>query len=91
MEVRITFDPTKDAANVAKHGLSLAEADRLEWESALVWQDTRRDYGELRQSALVMMADQVFFVAFVDRAEGRRVISLRKANRREAKLYAAND
>jgi len=29
-----------------------------------------------------------YYVVFVDRAEGRRVISLRKANQREVKRYA---
>ncbi len=91
MAINIIFDPAKDAANRAKHGLSLAEAGHMEWETAMIWVDARRDYGELRQSALVMRADQVFFVAFVDRTDGRRIISLRKANRREARLYASND
>ncbi len=91
MAIKIIFDPAKDAVNRAKHGVSLADAGRLEWESALIWRDVRRDYGELRHSALVMMADQVFFVAFVDRKDGRRIISMRKANRRESRLYASND
>ena len=63
--MNITFDPAKDAANVAKHGVSLSLAVGFDWATALVWRDTRKDYGELRQSALVMMEDRVFFVAFV--------------------------
>jgi len=88
--VKITFDPAKDAANIAKHGISLSEAGSLEWETALIWSDVRKDYGEPRQSALVLIEDSVFFVAFVDRFDERRVISLRKASQREAKQYAAN-
>ncbi|WP_089418028.1 BrnT family toxin [Vitreoscilla filiformis] len=85
------FDLTKDAANIAKHGVSLALAAQLEWDSALVWPDTRRDYGEPRQSALVLMGVRLFFVAFVDRPEGRRIISLRKANSREVNRYVGQD
>ena len=48
----VTFDPGKDAANVVKHGLSLALALRLEWSDMLSWQDQRRDYGEVRMSGL---------------------------------------
>jgi uncharacterized protein len=35
----IEFDPTKDAANQSKHGVSLALAGELDWEAALVWVD----------------------------------------------------
>jgi uncharacterized DUF497 family protein len=45
--VRIDFDPTKDTANQARHGLSLSLARELDWDAALVWIDERFDYGEL--------------------------------------------
>ena len=35
--MEIEFDPAKDAANLAKHGVSLALAERLDWNAALVW------------------------------------------------------
>ena len=35
--MRIEFDPAKDLANQAKHGVSLILASELDWESALVW------------------------------------------------------
>ncbi|MFC5522260.1 BrnT family toxin [Polaromonas jejuensis] len=47
-----TFDPAKDAVNLAKHGISLAEVARLDWDNALVSLDDRREYDELRQVAL---------------------------------------
>lgn len=84
----ITFDPAKDAVNQAKHGISLALAAELEWDSAVVWPDLRRAYGEARQCALALLEERLFFVAFVDRADGRRIISLRKANDREKMHYA---
>lgn len=89
--MKIIYDPDKDEANRAKHGISLGLAADLEWDSAMIWTDIRKNYGELRQSALVLLRDRVYFVAFVDRADGRRVISLRKANMREVTDYAAND
>jgi uncharacterized DUF497 family protein len=84
----ITFDSAKDSANLAKHGVSLAMAARLEWNSALTWPDSRRVYGEPRQCGVGYIGLRLFFVTFVDRADGRRVISLRKANPREVKRYA---
>jgi len=84
------FGPAKDAANQAKHGLSLAMANELDWESALVWVDDRFEYNELRMIALAPQTETLYFVAFVDRAPARRIISLRRANRREVKHYAEN-
>lgn len=83
----IVFDPDKDATNLRKHGVSLAAAARLDWNAALAWIDDRADYGELRIVALAPIGDRLFFVVFVDRYEGRRIISLRRANRREVNHY----
>ena len=89
--MRIEFDPAKDAANKAKHGLSLALAADLEWDSAMVWTDDRTEYGETRQSALALIGQRLYFVAYVNRGQTRRAISLRKANIREVTHYAEND
>ncbi|MEX8518921.1 MAG: BrnT family toxin [Leptothrix sp. (in: b-proteobacteria)] len=83
----IEFDPTKDESNCEKHGLSLAFAAQLDWDNALVWADTRYDYGELRMIALAPETNILYYVAYVDRANARRIISLRRANRREVKHY----
>lgn len=86
--MRITFDPAKDAANFAKHGVSLALAADLEWNSAVTWPDVRRVYGEPRQCGIGYIGDRLFAAAFVDRDGSRRIISLRKANQREERIYA---
>jgi uncharacterized DUF497 family protein len=75
------------AANLAKHGVSLALARELDWEAALVWLDDRFEYGELRIIALAPRSKILYYVAFVNRGEVRRIISLRRANRREVKRY----
>jgi len=88
--MQIEFDPAKDTANQAKHGASLAMASELGWEAALVWVDQRTEYSETRMIALAPRAEILYYVAFVDRGEVRRVISLRRANRREVKHYVEN-
>jgi uncharacterized protein len=88
--MQIEFDPVKDASNQAKHGVSLALAAELEWDAALVWVDARYEYGELRMIALAPEINILYYVAFVDRGEVRRIISLRRANRREVKYYVEN-
>lgn len=83
--VRIGFDPIEDAIQVSRHGLSLARAVELEWDAVLVWIDDRQAYGEERMIALAPIATTRCFVAFADRSQTRRFISLRRANRREVK------
>ena len=85
--MQFDFDPGKDATNLSKHGFSLAAAAELSWDAALVWIDSRADYGEVRLIALAPIGDILFFVAFVDREPARRIISLRRANRREVSHY----
>ena len=88
--MRIEFDPKKDAGNLAKHGVSLGVAYELDWDAALVWVDDRFEYDELRMIALAPKTNTLFYVGFVDRGDGRRIISLRRATRREVKYYVEN-
>ena len=88
MGLNITFDSTKDATNFAKHGVSLALTEQMAWDSTVVWPDARRVYDEPRQCGIGYIGLRLYFVAFVDRADVRRGISLRKANSREVNRYA---
>ncbi len=88
--MRIEFDPAKDRANIATHGVSLSFAVELDWDAALVWVDDRFEYDEVRMIALSPETETLYYVAFVDRGEVRRVISLRRATRREVKHYVEN-
>ncbi|MBN9406807.1 MAG: BrnT family toxin [Burkholderiales bacterium] len=85
--MNIEFDQAKDAANVAKHGVSMALAERICWPDVLCMPDNRRDYGELREIGFAVIDERLYVVVFVQRGEVMRIISLRKANRREVKLY----
>lgn len=86
----IGFDSAKDIANQKKHGISLSVANELNWEAALVWVDDRYGYNETRMIALAPKTNILYYVAFVDRGEALRIISVRRANRREVKHYVEN-
>ncbi len=86
--MNFTYDTAKDEQNRAKHGLSLALASELEWDGAIVWQDARHAYGEDRICGIGYIGNRLYQVVYVDRHEVRRIISLRKANKREEKRYA---
>ncbi len=77
----ITFDTNKDILNQQKHGTSLAEAAEIEWETLYAKSDNRADYGEVRMIGYTYLGLRLI-------NEQRRIISLRKANKREIKRYA---
>lgn len=86
--MKITFDPNKDATNQRKHGVSLVEAEFFEWETSIVSVDMRHDYGEARFIAFGYLHNRIYCVVFTDRDnDERRIISLRKANKREVKRH----
>lgn len=87
MGMQVTYDPAKDAKNVALRGLPFALVEALEWASALIEEDTRHDYGERRFRVLGMLGDRLYAVVFTPRAGTVHVISLRKTNFREVKSY----
>jgi uncharacterized DUF497 family protein len=89
--VPISFDPRKNKRNVAERGLSFELVEEFEWDSALVVEDSRRDYGEQRFQALGLIAGRLHALVFTPRAGRVHVISLRKANRREVRQYEAQD
>ena len=65
-------------------------AGDLDWKAALVWVDERFEYREARMIALAPKTEILYYVAYVDRGDVRRIISLRRANRREVKHYVEN-
>lgn len=86
--VKIEFDPDKDAANLAKHGASLAfGAEVLSDRKRLEVLDVRFDYPEGRFICYGEAAGRVWVCVFTIRDECHRVISVRKANERETRRY----
>jgi len=88
--VRIEFDAGKDRQNKLKHGISLSFAQHLDWGNGFCWPDARFPYTEFRMRGLVPGGEVIYFVAFVERSNGLRILSLRKANRNEERIYARN-
>lgn len=87
MGVEIAFDAAKDAVNLAKHGVSLADADQLRWDWLYCRPDVLRDYRELREVGYAPLEDRVYCVVFVQQDVVFRIISLRRANAREVHDY----
>jgi uncharacterized protein len=81
------FDPRKDRANVAKHRIDFATAARIWEDYVFEHEDSRRDYGETRFIALGAVEGRAMVVVYTWRGSRRRLISARKANSDESKIY----
>jgi uncharacterized DUF497 family protein len=82
------WDPEKDKANVEKHGISFDEARQIFAAPVLTRSDDRQDYGERREISLgALSPEAVLVVVHTRRGTRLRLISARKANSRERKIY----
>ena len=77
----IDWNPAKRLSNLAKHGVDFASVEFFEWDAALVRASLRGD--EPRLEAYGPIADRLHVLVFSIEAGAVRVISLRKANKRE--------
>ena len=82
-----TYDETKRAANRLVHGVDFTVAEDFDWLTALVAEDMRKDYGERRYVALGRIGTRLHVLIFTPRGGTVRIISLRKANKREVRHY----
>jgi uncharacterized DUF497 family protein len=84
--MEITFDPAKNEANIAKHGLSFADFAGFDADPAIVVDD-RYDYGETRYVAFGRVNGEGRSLVFTIRDDGLRAISLRRARDKEMRRY----
>ncbi|HEY4939936.1 MAG TPA: BrnT family toxin [Rhizomicrobium sp.] len=85
--MKIEFDPAKNRRNVAFGRPSFELVADFDLDSALIVEDDRHDYGEVRYRAIGRMGAIIAVLIFTMRGEVLRVISLRIANRKERKSY----
>jgi uncharacterized DUF497 family protein len=84
------WDDTKDAFNIAKHGLPLRFAVLLFDDPHLVNLRPRvTESGETRHIAVGKVEGRVFACVYTIRGKRRRLISLRAASRSERRVYDA--
>lgn len=83
----IKYDTNKNNANIKARGISFDLVEYFEFETAIEVIDNRKDYGEVRMLALGFIQKRLYALVFKKIKGGVRVISLRKANKREAARY----
>ena len=85
--MRIVFDPAKNAVNIRDRSLAFEKAAEFDFSTALIVEDVRREYPERRFQALGYIGQRLHMLVFSRIAGGVRVISFRKANKREVARY----
>jgi uncharacterized DUF497 family protein len=83
----LTWDEAKRKLNINKHGLDFAECDAIWDHFTVTREDIRQDYGEARQVCFGLLAGEVVVLVYTERPKGPHVISLRKAEKHEARYY----
>ena len=81
------WDEPKRQATLLLRGLDFAMVERMDLDLAEVSLDDRKDYGEVRLQARGLIDGRLYVIAFTQRGENLRLISLRKANKREQVLW----
>lgn len=81
------WNPTKNDRNIRERGISFADAQHIEYDTAVVSVDDRKDYGEVREVLAGFIGARLHILVFTRRGETCWVISLRKANKREIQAY----
>ena len=86
--MRFQFDPKKAAFNLRKHGVSFADAEGVFLDPLAIQQPDPDAEGEERFIAVGMgSAGRVLVVVYTLRGGEFRLISARRATRREVKDY----
>jgi len=84
--MEIEFDPAKDAANLAKHGVALADFEGFDADPVEI-EDDRYDYGETRIRAFGRIGGVAHCLVYTPTSTGIRLISLRRAHDKEMRRY----
>ncbi|MDJ0691214.1 MAG: BrnT family toxin [Xenococcaceae cyanobacterium MO_188.B32] len=86
--MQFEWDESKNAANLKKHGISFEEAKLIFDNVVFTSIDDRFDYEEIREISIGAIESLVVVtVVHTDRGEVTRIISARKATKKERKKY----
>jgi uncharacterized DUF497 family protein len=81
------WDERKRRENLGKHGFDFADCPAILGGPTITVADERFDYGEPRFLVSALLRGRAVVVAYVEVGDTIRVISMRKANKREQAFY----
>ena len=77
------WDEAKHARNIRERGFGFRFASKIFGDPVLEREDRREDYGETRVVAIGEYRGVILVVTYTERSGVRRIISARRANRKE--------
>ena len=83
MVMQFEWSDSKHAKTLRERGIGFDDAARIFGGRVVIWEDTRRDYGEERFRAVGETEGIVLHVVYTLRGDVVRIISVRCANRKE--------
>jgi uncharacterized DUF497 family protein len=83
----ITFDGRKRKANIAKHGIDLAEVESAFDSPMVTIEDDRVAYGEQRLKSLAWWNGRVVVLLWTERDSGAHVFSCQDADKSQTRQY----
>ena len=86
-ETIFEWDERKRLTNLRKHGIDFADCAAVFSRRIVTDIDARRDYGETRYRTLGLLDGRVINVVHTESGEFVRIISMRKASKREQAHY----
>lgn len=88
--MRYIWNETKRKANLKKHGLDFADAEKAFVGPMVLFEDSRESYGEQRMIGIGLLDCLVVLIVHVEADETIRIISMRKADTDEIDLFYKN-
>jgi uncharacterized DUF497 family protein len=86
--MKFQFDPAKAELNLIKHNVSFADAEGVFYDPLAIHQEDPFSEYEERWIAIGMgSAGQILVAVYTFRGDDIRLISVRRATRREVKAY----
>ena len=85
--MKFTWSATKRASNLKAHGLDFVDAPRVFEGVTFTFEDNRFSYGEQRFVTLGLLAGIPVSIVHTETTHEIRIISFRKATKRESKIY----
>jgi len=86
--MRITFDPAKRAETLRRRRLNFLDAESVFAGLTYTILDQRFPYPEDRYVTVGLLSGRMVIVVWTPTEDGRRIISMRKANDREQARYS---
>jgi uncharacterized protein len=87
--MEISFDLAKRDETFKSRGLAFEDAPEIFLGKTIEFEDTRKNYGEVRLICVGKLKQRMVIVGYTQRGKVRHIFSMRKANQREQNIYGA--